>query len=635
MATASGDKGWADALPRLPERLPDFGPKGLLLFRLLWFPAFLLAVAGPLAGTWYRLTAPSQNSALVAGSRAGMALAGEDLTRVRYPVGTEARRLGIRPGDDIVAVDTIPVSEVVPMPGTAAARGSRATETDLALFGDLLQGEQSRDVQLALRGGDGRTRDVVVTTGEAHIEGGAQRLGLSPRLLGAADLIHLLTYPFLLVSAWVLYRRKIHDVVSSLLSLAILLTLAAEQPSAAFLELVAHVPADVHRLLYDLGNILLLAAVMLFPHGRLSPRPVLAAIATLPVLFLLEGDTYRTIFMAYMAASVLTLVWRLRATPQGEERQQLKWALFGFSGYALFLTAALVADMAKLQAGSLGGQLALEVFAGFAFGLAFLLLQLGLLVALMRYRLYDAETVITRSASVALITLTLAGVFAATMEGVKMVVQSAFGQEASNTAAIVGAAVSTVLVNPIYERAQAWAERRFHRRLVELRTDLPECLRDLRHVAMLSELLDEVLDRIQAGVRPSRIAALVGGRVVERRGDWGEEAEAAVPVATAERPGKDGILTGNPCFPIRVPLRIEDGSAIGCILVGPRPDRSRLASAEADALSEIARPVAGALRVVLAREARERRIDEALAAQQRRLDAIADRAAIDRDGPEG
>ncbi|HEX2762261.1 MAG TPA: hypothetical protein VHM92_00245 [Allosphingosinicella sp.] len=635
MATASGNKAWTAALPGLPERVPDFGPKGLLLFRLIWFPAFLLAVAGPLAGTWYRLTAPSQNSALVAGSRAGLALAEQDLTRVRYPVGPAAAGLGIRPGDDIVAVDSIPVSAAVPMPGTAAARLGKATEADLALFGDLLYGAESRDVQLTLRGRDGRTRDVVVTTGEGHVEAGARALGIPPRLLAAADLLHLLTYPFLLVSAWVLYRRKIHDVVSSLLSLAILLTLGAEQPSAAFLELVAHVPPQVHRLLYDLGNVLLLAAVMLFPHGRLAPRPILAAIATLPVLFLLQGDTYRTVFMAYMGASVVALVWRLRTTPQGEERQQLKWALFGFSGYAVFLTAALAADMAKLQAGSLSGQLALEVFAGFAFGLAFLLLQLGLLVALMRYRLYDAETVITRSASVAVITLALAGIFAATMEGVKMVVQNAFGQSASNTAAIVGAAVSTVLVNPIYERAQAWAERRFHRRLVELRSDLPDCLRDLRHVATLPELLKEVLDRIQAGVRPSRIAALVGGRVVERRGDWGEEAEAAVPAATSGLAGKDGILTGNPCFPIRVPLRIEDGSAIGCILVGPRPDRSRLAGAEADALTEIARPVAGALRVVLAREAREKRIDEALAAQQRRLDAVAARVAIDPERPQG
>jgi hypothetical protein len=631
MATASGGTARL-ALPKLPQRIPDFGPRSLFAFRLLWFPVFLLALAGPIAGSWYRLTGPAQNSALVPGSRAGMALAEQDLTRIRYPVGPAAAALGIRAGDDIAAIDSIPVSAAVPMPGTAAARGSRATEADLALFGDLLYGTDSRDVQLSLRSPHGRVRDVVVTTGEQHVETGARALGIPPRLLSLADLLHLLTYPFLLVSAWVLYRRKPYDVISSVLSLAILLTLGAEQPSAAFLGLVAHVPPAVHRLLYDLGNILLLAAIMLFPHGRLSPRPVLLVIATLPLLLLLEGDTYRTVFMIYMGVSVLALVWRLRETPPGDERQQLKWALFGFSGYALFLTAALASDMLKQLALTLGQQLLLEVFAGFAFGFAFLLLQLGLLVALLRYRLYDAETVITRSASVALITLMLAGIFAATMEGVKMIVQGAFGQNASNTAAIVGAAVSTILINPIYERVQAWTERRFHKKLVELRTDLPECLRDLRHVATLPELLKEVLDRIEAGVRPARLAALVEGRVAERRGAWSEEVEAAVPLAARDPAAKDGLLTGEPCFPVRLPLRLDDGRSLGCILVGPRPDRSRLAGAEADALTDIARPVAGALRVVLAREAREREVSDALARQQRQIDELSARLAVDRGG---
>ena len=57
---------------------------------------------------------------------------------------------------------------------------------------------------------------------------------------------------------------------------------------------------------------------------------------------------------------------------------------------------------------------------GRAFGLAFLLLQLGLLVALMRYRLYDAEAAITRSASVAIIMLAVATTFEVVIEAVTM-----------------------------------------------------------------------------------------------------------------------------------------------------------------------------------------------------------------------
>ena len=45
---------------------------------------------------------------------------------------------------------------------------------------------------------------------------------------------------------------------------------------------------------------------------------------------------------------------------------------------------------------------------GVSFALAGLILQLGLLIALLRYRLYDAEVVIGRSVNFAVITLGVA-----------------------------------------------------------------------------------------------------------------------------------------------------------------------------------------------------------------------------------
>ena len=611
---------------RLPERVPDFGPRTLVLFQILWFAAFLLAVIGPVAGTWYRLSDSAPNSALIAGSRAGLALAEEDLTRVRFPVGPAAAGQGIRPGEALVEIDGIRLSETVPMPGTAPG----GSETDYALLGELLYGEEERDVLLRLRAPDGTERDVTVRTGEAHVEEAARASGIPVWLLSVVDLLHLLTYPFLLASAWVLCRRKRQDVISSVVSLAILLTLIAEQPSAGFLR-TAGVGEGLHSLLYDLGNLCLLAGILLFPHGRLKPRSVLLVLAALPVLLFLQGDAYRTVFMLLMGASVLILLARLRATPAGDERQQLKWALFGFLGYALFLALSLILDMLKGGSGSLGEQLALEVSAGFAFGLAFLLLQLGLLVALMKYRLYDAEAVITRSASLALLTIVLGAVFAATMEGVKEVVLAAFGRDAGSTAPIIGAAISTIVVQPAYERVQRWTEGRLHRDLVALRTGLPECLRDLWHVASLRELVAEVLARIEKGVRPTRTAVLVGGELVETHGpapaevmDWCES-HRLDPTAELDFDSKGGL------FPIRLPLKAEEGAEpIGWILVGPRPDRSCLSTAERDALVDITGPTARALRLVLAREARERALAETLAAHERRIEELTARLSIDR-----
>ena len=606
--------------PRLPERIPDLKQPWLTLFSLLWYPALLLAIAGPVVGTWYRLTSPDENSALMIGSRAGLVLSEDDLTRVRFPVGQAARAAGIQPGDDIIAINAVPIAQVVPISERGIAQPNDASDSDYAAFAPIIEGTEPVEVDMRLRARDGRIRNYHVLTGENHIEQDARRFGLSPALLSVIDLLHVITYPFLLFAAWILHRRKREDLTSSILSLAILLTIATEQPAAAFLRDVLQVPQWLHQRLYDVGNIALLSAVLLFPYGRLRPRFVLGLIALLPVLILLKGDTYRLTFMLFMAACVVTLVWRLRNTEPGDTHQQIKWALFGFSGYALFLSLALLIDMSKLGVSAFGTQILLEVIGGLSFGLAFLCLNLGLLVALMGYRLYDAEAVISRSASFAMITLVLGGIFAATSEGVKELVLTFAGRNAGSGPVIFAAAVATVLVNPAQERIQSWSEKWFQRDLVKLRTELPECARDMRETASLSELLDDVLQRIEAGVRTTRVAALINGQVLKARG-------VSIEDAAAWASGVDLDCVGGICeisdrkFPLRVPLVPAHGDtrSLGYILIGPRPDGSVLSKEEQKTLVEVAEPVARAIRNVIKRERREHEVAATIALHERRI----------------
>ena len=104
----------------------------------------------------------------------------------------------------------------------------------------------------------------------------------------------------------------------------------------AFLNYIAHVPEWIHQRLYDLGNICLLAGILLFPFGQLRPRASIPFLLALPLLIFLSGDAYRATFVIFMVAGVLTLMWRLQNTPPSASRQQIKWALLGFSGYAFF-----------------------------------------------------------------------------------------------------------------------------------------------------------------------------------------------------------------------------------------------------------------------------------------------------------
>ena len=65
MATDSAVSAEATCAPRpvLPDRIPELSRRGLLLFQLIWIPALLLAIVGPLAGIWYRIDQAGQINA--------------------------------------------------------------------------------------------------------------------------------------------------------------------------------------------------------------------------------------------------------------------------------------------------------------------------------------------------------------------------------------------------------------------------------------------------------------------------------------------------------------------------------------------------------------------------------------------
>jgi hypothetical protein len=603
---------------KLPDAVPPFGPHTHRLFSLVWAIAFLLALVGPAMGLYARYSSPENNSQLMLGSRAGFALSEQDATRIRFPVGPFSQSLGIRAGDDIAAIYGIPIPAVMPM--TEQALQDHADDPAYIAMGSLLFGTESGDVPLTLRSSDGRTREVTVSTGEQHITAGARAAGIQPKLLSFVDLVHILSYPFLLWAAWILHRRNARDAVSSILSLAILLTISAEQPSSTFLASLG-VPRALNVGLYDIGNICLLAGILLFPHGRLSWRLV-AILAFLPSLLFLHGEAYQAVFICFMILAVLLLLRCFRSTPSSSLRQQIRWALFGFTGHALFRSLSITGDLLKTSTDSFSMQLLIELLAGLSLGLGVLILQLGLLVALLRFRLYDAESIISRTASIAIVTLVLGAAFAGLMEGIITYVQDVY-QGAATPAAMAGAIMATMLIHPLHARVQAWAERRFHKNLLELREGLPEAMRDIRDVAGLDDFIDEVLTRVNEGVHSTRSAFVIGREVKKAIGV--PNAEVLRWLLAYQPPDDDERVSCNiqdPLFPLRV--RVEDGSGtfVGWVLIGPRPDGSIAGKDERDALAGIAVPLARSLRIVLNREHEKQELLQVLDSHRQRIERM-------------
>ena len=241
---------------RLPPSIPPFNTLTLRLFGLLWFAAFLLALAGPFAGFYLRYTAPANNSQLLLGSRAGFAVSPSDATH-RALHGRPGRAKGRhrRPATRS-SRSTACRSQPACRPTRPRSPPHQEDPAYIAM-GNLLYGTDEAEFPLTVRDPNGRVRDVTVITGEEHIEAGARALGVSAKMLSFIDLLPVLAYPFLLWAAWMLHRRNSRDVVSSILSIAVLFTIAAEQPSSVFLACVG-VPRWLNVALYDLGNVMLL-----------------------------------------------------------------------------------------------------------------------------------------------------------------------------------------------------------------------------------------------------------------------------------------------------------------------------------------------------------------------------------------
>ena len=605
---------------RLPPCVPPFNTLTYRIFTAIWMVAFLLALVGPLAGLYERYKEPGNNSQLLLGSRAGFAVSPRDATKIRFTVGPKAAGAGVVAGDDIVAIYGLPLPPKMQVNERTLAEHSN--DPAYIALGNLLFGTDTADVPLTVRDPSGRVRDVVITTGDNHIDDGARALGISPKWLNFIDLLHVLAYPFLLWAAWMLHHRNSRDAVSSILSLAVLLTIAAEQPASMFLASI-HVPRWLNVAMFDLGNVLLLTGILLFPHGNLSWRRI-ALIALLPTLMFLQGTFYQTLFVCFMILAVLSLLRTLRLTESSEQRQQIHWALLGITGYAVLRCISIVCDYLKWSTHSFGQQLLVEMTAGISFALAVLVLQVGLLIALVRYRLYDAEFVISRSANVALITLAVAAIFAGAADGFKQIVLTYSGSADSEGPIIFAAALATVLINPIQDRVQRWSERRFQKNLFLLRDDLPEVARDMRETASLGEMLDEILARVDRGVNAVRSAAIVNGCVLRARSLSIDEVEAWRTTRFAQDYKSDHCEPTDKLFPIRIPLvpSSDDEEPIGYLLVGPRPDGSIPSRDEQKALKEVQESIARAIRTVIKREARELQVSELIANNARRIEAL-------------
>lgn len=401
----------------------------------------------------------------------------------------------------------------------------------------------------------------------------------------------------LVAVAFLLFRRRPHDPVAAMLSLAFLLWAIT---GAAHGDSIWIAAIDRVRFL------LLVAAVLLFPSGRFEPRWTLPVLAVSILVFLvgLAGLTgwlperwFLPPAVLCVMAAILSLLVRLHRAPPCGRRQQLIWVAFGLAaGLVLILAYRLGSAFAPPN-----GAAFLLLEATFRAGV--MLMALGFLISLLRYRLYDAEAAISRSAAYLALTLSLLAIFAASEATIELIGQRYLGMQVGDLAGGTAAAIAAVLIAPLHEHLSRWAEQRFQRDLVVLREDLPALLADVREQVDMNELAAILLPRLEEGVRASYAALALDGGIIAVNGvamttaaGWFGQWSAPEPRGPLDRDPSD------PLFPLRIPLSAPGSSLFGWVLLGPRPDASFYRVDELEALAAIAAPLRRAIIAVRRRE---------------------------------
>lgn len=183
-----------------------------------------------------------------------------------------------------------------------------------------------------------------------------------------------------------------------------------------------------------------------------------------------------------LGGAITSIVVRFRRS-QGVERQQMKWLLWATT----LLPLPVVSESVPVV-----GDLALPV--------ALAAVPVAIAVAILRYRLWDIDRVVSRTVTYAVVTALLAGTYV----GLVLALQSFAGPaDASDLVVAVSTLAVAALFRPVRDRVQRAVDRRFHRARFDHDRILQDFAVRLRDDVELASLSTDLRTVVQAAVTPS------------------------------------------------------------------------------------------------------------------------------------
>jgi hypothetical protein len=238
------------------------------------------------------------------------------------------------------------------------------------------------------------------------------------------------------------------------------------------------------------------APAVLLGSRALLPRPFYPPFQSVPnplAVHVLVGP----LTVVWVASSIVTylglvvaiasLVVRFRRA-RGMERQQLRWVALA----AWLSVLALVVVLA-------GQVLDNDVMVTWAAGVLVAILPLGTGAAILRYRLYDLDRIISRTLAYGLLTVLLGGGYALVVLGLGQLL----GRDSPLVVAAATLAVAAVF-QPARRRIQRLFDRRFNRRRYDATRTIEGFAARLRQQVDLETVTAELLGVVDQTMQPTQ-----------------------------------------------------------------------------------------------------------------------------------
>ena len=238
--------------------------------------------------------------------------------------------------------------------------------------------------------------------------------------------------------------------------------------------------------------------------GRAAYATVRNPIALLPnsaLWQLVTPDNSVFPVMLVMVAAAVSLIVRLRRA-RGTERQQLRW--FATSLAFVVVGVGTGFAVAVLVPGSSASGLAWILAI-----LAFTCVPMAVGIAVLRYRLYDIDRIVSRTISYVIVTGVLAAVFAIVVVGLQAILVSVTKNGGIPIAAPT--LVVVALLQPLRRRVQRAVDRRFDRARYDADQTVRTFASRLRGNLDLGAVTAEVLGTATSAVRPNAASIWLRG----------------------------------------------------------------------------------------------------------------------------